>query len=1175
MRGRGSLPGGLHNVVTGGRQETLVQVGYLERLTVYIGVGSRGLLVVLGLVLLLSQPALPLPARFAVAPAHAGWALLVVVLFWELTGRAFAARQRRREAAWSAPEALNRSADKLAEALLHRYRDDERLRQADNPQSIDVLWTEVGASDGGPTAEAGAAGQPVSLAAYFGRTPGRRLVVLGAAGAGKSVLAVRLARDLLEKRRGTPRDAQPEPVPVVLQLASWDSGQGLDTWSAGQLAADHPEACRPVPGASAEAVARHLVNSGRVLLVLDGFDELPEANRAAAFDELKAMHNTRPFVLTSRPEQYGQQVPADSDFLRTEITLLQLTPAAIGEYLTAGGRRARWRNLVAKLVDTDNRTREVVLLRRALDVPLMVGLARVAYGQEDTHPDELVEPGRFHSAAEIQQYLYTVYLDAVYSSSRSERALHGGSSPEKARKWAGFLAARMKAADRTEFSWWTLDREVPAPVRMVGLLPAFVLAWLLVSRFDFGKPWWGDVVPLSVRGGFTVLAVLALCAGGVSQARRQAEWQHAPHSVGMLSGDGLRAALRRVRWKAGPMAFGLVAGWVAALAGGAAFGHWAMVVATAVVLWVCVRWLVSHTWRPTDTALAESPAGMLARDRRSALALGWLGPLRPWREGDPLGYLVLPSVMLAGWYLQLGQEQVSTADWVVVGGGTLLCWQLHAVAVSAWGRFTVARLWFALCGQLPLRLLDFLEDAHRRGVLRQSGGIYQFRHIELRNRLAADTHVPDGHGSPAGRPGSVVNMVVAGGLWLVVTAGAVALATGAAGAEPGPWPVRSVPAPCSLLGERELAQLTSDGMQHAHSGEPGQVPAVVRHCSAAEQSPFAPDVQIHLGTYLYTTDTTRGGKSWATKEFGEAAPKGAEERKEAGFQALDGLGDEAYLTVARDPQAGTFMEPYPDPWRATVVVRQENALLSLSYVEEFATKGRTAEVARILARQAAEHAGPGWTTGTAAGATASLDDIPKTRVPDKDNRFAYYRRDWHEKVRGATWKGRERSHLRQLPGIPFVFRAPKQLACGYGGSEEDDKVDELTVHECKPREEAQDMGISMPDVRIDIASLYCGSSCSDKESELVLRGDRKSRSAGLDWTTADHSSSYAERTGGKAGGRYEMLLWRSFGWRSDDGKAHLFLLWARVETSAKEKELAQKIVNDVFTQTGGNRRIDD
>lgn len=38
---------------------------------------------------------------------------------------------------------------------------------------------------------------------------------------------------------------------------------------------------------------------------------------------------------------------------------------------------------------------------------------------------------------------------------------------------------------------------------------------------------------------------------------------------------------------------------------------------------------------------------------------------------------------------------------------------------------SVTDAWLALRGRLPLRLMRFLNDAHRRGVLRQSGTTYQ------------------------------------------------------------------------------------------------------------------------------------------------------------------------------------------------------------------------------------------------------------------------------------------------------------------------------------------------------------------------------------------------------------------------------------------------------------------
>jgi hypothetical protein len=51
--------------------------------------------------------------------------------------------------------------------------------------------------------------------------------------------------------------------------------------------------------------------------------------------------------------------------------------------------------------------------------------------------------------------------------------------------------------------------------------------------------------------------------------------------------------------------------------------------------------------------------------------------------------------------------------------------------------FLVARLRLAMMGRVSWRLMSFLADAHeRRGVLRQVGAVYQFRHIDLQRHLA-------------------------------------------------------------------------------------------------------------------------------------------------------------------------------------------------------------------------------------------------------------------------------------------------------------------------------------------------------------------------------------------------------------------------------------------------------
>ena len=58
------------------------------------------------------------------------------------------------------------------------------------------------------------------------------------------------------------------------------------------------------------------------------------------------------------------------------------------------------------------------------------------------------------------------------------------------------------------------------------------------------------------------------------------------------------------------------------------------------------------------------------------------------------------------------------------------------VTQTAWLGYVIARAWLASRHRLPWSLMGFLADAHMRGILRQAGAVYQFRHIELQHRLA-------------------------------------------------------------------------------------------------------------------------------------------------------------------------------------------------------------------------------------------------------------------------------------------------------------------------------------------------------------------------------------------------------------------------------------------------------
>ena len=144
-----------------------------------------------------------------------------------------------------------------------------------------------------------AAGRLSEITDYYQKLRPQRLVLTGAAGSGKTVLALELMLGLLEQRE--PGD----PVPVRLALAGWDTSRTLEEWLAAEL----------VDGYRLDSVtARVLVAQRRVLPVLDGLDEMDPAgvparsSRAAAalaaLNAYQAGRSKAPLVVTCRTAQY-------------------------------------------------------------------------------------------------------------------------------------------------------------------------------------------------------------------------------------------------------------------------------------------------------------------------------------------------------------------------------------------------------------------------------------------------------------------------------------------------------------------------------------------------------------------------------------------------------------------------------------------------------------------------------------------------------------------------------------------------------------------------------------------------------------------------------------------------------------------------------------------------------
>src|SRR5215207_5401973 len=101
----------------------------------------------------------------------------------------------------------------------------------------------------------------------------RSLLILGAPGSGKTTMLLELTRQLIQRAR---RD-ETKPIPVVFNLGSWKEKPTLSHWLEEELNTFYY-----VP----RKTALDWINENRLLLLLDGLDEVKEDNRAKCVEAI-------------------------------------------------------------------------------------------------------------------------------------------------------------------------------------------------------------------------------------------------------------------------------------------------------------------------------------------------------------------------------------------------------------------------------------------------------------------------------------------------------------------------------------------------------------------------------------------------------------------------------------------------------------------------------------------------------------------------------------------------------------------------------------------------------------------------------------------------------------------------------------------------------------------------
>ncbi|MGW4033966.1 NACHT domain-containing protein [Streptomyces sp. NPDC004838] len=363
------------------------------------------------------------------------------------------------------------------------------------------------------------------IAAYYRETKPERLVITGAAGAGKTVLALELLLALIDGR------SEGDPVPVRIPLSRWDT----ERQSLPDLLVERLVEAYDWPPAMAGGLVRHHL----VLPVLDGLDEMdavgpggapdPAAPRAAAVVRaLNAYQQGReagPLVLTCRTGHYdtltGGGVPGATVLDAARIGIEPVDAADARGYLTGRALdEARWQPLTDHLA-----TEPGGMLATVLSTPWKLGLTATVY-HHDGDPAELLalpDPDavdrhllarcipaavrhtpnpRRYTAQQVHRWLHrlSVHLDPAGTTSGT-RAPAGGQGPAEATDlvwhelWplAGRLRVRTTDAVLTGLAILTTLPLAWAPRKPVTTVVVVFLSALLGSLVG------GTVTPESPR----------------------------------------------------------------------------------------------------------------------------------------------------------------------------------------------------------------------------------------------------------------------------------------------------------------------------------------------------------------------------------------------------------------------------------------------------------------------------------------------------------------------------------------------------------------------------------------------------------------------------------------------------------------------------------------------------
>ena len=577
---------------------------------------------------------------------------------------------------------------------------------------------------------AGAAGTGTleQIVGYYRKLRPQRMVISGAAGSGKTVLAIELMLGLLKDRSA---DA---PVPVLMSAASLDTNRPTRS-AVTEWITEHLIQTYKTP----KAAARQLVAARMVLPVLDGLDEMDPAE-APAYDSragqmIRACNayvdgqDKAAIVLTCRFSQY-EALEQAREWVR-DAARIQICPVAVStahRFLAARVTdESRWQAVVDKMEQPGNAP-----LAQAMSTPWRLTVAAAVYDQRDPvtgsylrNPTDLTDQG-MDTEEKIRDHLLGLYIsaaiaeyDSPYPADRVQhwlavlaRYLHANTASRT--RAAPVIAGRpLSGTDLVLHELWPLagyrlPRIITTGMALVIGLSLIVFQLLFIStwsRLEVG------IVILTVI--FTIIAALASWRAWpdpnlINLKKLKTSSVLRSYAVWFMVGLVTWLVLGLVAWLAFGISSRFVLGLLAALVVGLAVG------------------LVAGGHIDTSEYSAAEPREIVRNDLMIWLVFGLVAGLV---FGLVAGLVFGPAAgAAAGAAVGLGAGLGAGLAVELAGGLAGLRYTAFLFCARRW---TVH--W------LPWRLGKFTHWCYRAGLFRIAGISYQFRHKELLDYLIRDS----------------------------------------------------------------------------------------------------------------------------------------------------------------------------------------------------------------------------------------------------------------------------------------------------------------------------------------------------------------------------------------------------------------------------------------------------